>query len=109
MVEISGIYGSISSSCSFPNRDAAQFLKEADAGVCIEPENADQLAEAVQGLADNPRLCRSLGRAGYEYTRKHHDFNTLANDYLDMLDHVREQQVQNKTITAPAAKRRMNF
>ena len=30
---------------------AAQFLREADAGICIEPENADQLAEAVQSLA----------------------------------------------------------
>ena len=108
MVEINGIHGSISSRCSFLNRDAAQFLREADPGICVEPENAAQLAEAVQSLADNPRLCRSFGQAGYEYTRKHHDFNTLANDYLDMLDHVREQQVQNKTITAPAAKRRMN-
>ena len=64
---------------------AAQFLREADAGICIEPENADQLAEAVVNLADDPRLCRSLGQSGYEYTRKHHDFDNLADDYLDTI------------------------
>ena len=68
---------------------AAQFLREADAGICIEPENADQLAEAVEGLADNPQLCRSLGQAGYEYARKHHDFDTLANEYLDKIAQFR--------------------
>ena len=89
MVEINGIHGSISSSCSFLNKDTTQFLREADAGICIEPENAEQLAEAVQSLADNPRLCRSLGRAGYEYARKHHDFDTLANEYLDRIAQFR--------------------
>lgn len=64
---------------------AAQFLREADAGICIEPENADQLAEAVVSLADDPQLCHSLGQAGYEYTRKHHDSDNLANDYLDTI------------------------
>ena len=64
---------------------AAQFLRDADAGICIEPENADQLAEAVVNLADDPRLCRSLGQSGYEYARKHHDFDNLADDYLDTI------------------------
>jgi glycosyltransferase involved in cell wall biosynthesis len=64
---------------------AAQFLREADAGICIEPENAEQLAEAVESLADDPQLCRSLGRAGYEYGRKHHNFDALADDYLDRI------------------------
>jgi len=42
---------------------AAQFLREADAGIFIELENADQLAEAVESLADDPQLCRSPGQA----------------------------------------------
>jgi glycosyltransferase involved in cell wall biosynthesis len=64
---------------------AAQFLKEANAGICIEPENAEQLAEAVENLADDPQLCRSLGQAGYEYVTKHHDRDSLANEYLDTI------------------------
>ncbi len=66
---------------------AAQFLKEANAGICIEPENAEQLAQAVENLADNPQLCQSLGRAGYEYVTKHHDRDNLANEYMDTIVH----------------------
>jgi len=67
---------------------AAQFLREADAGICIEPENADQLAEAVENLADDPELCRSLGQAGREYVTKHHDRDNLASEYLDKIVQV---------------------
>jgi glycosyltransferase involved in cell wall biosynthesis len=64
---------------------AAQFLKEANAGICIEPENAEQLADAVENLADDPQLCHSLGQAGYEYVTKYYDRDSLANEYLDTI------------------------
>ena len=67
---------------------AAQFLREADAGICIEPENAEQLAEAVESLADDPQLCRSLGQAGHKYVTKHHDRDNLASEYLDTIVQV---------------------
>ena len=66
---------------------AAQFLKEAKAGICIEPENAEQLAQAVEKLADNPRLCKKLGQSGYEYVTKYHNRDQLAIKYLDTITH----------------------
>ena len=42
---------------------AAQFLREADAGICIEPENADQLAElAKRYYNEHFGLDRSVAR-----------------------------------------------
>jgi len=64
---------------------AADFLKRTGAGICIEPKNAEQLVRSVESLADNPRLCRSLGQAGYEYVTKYHNSDRLANDYLDII------------------------
>ena len=64
---------------------AAQFLKEANAGICIEPENAEQLVQAVEYLADNPHICRSLGKSGYEYVTKYYNRDQLANKYIDMI------------------------
>jgi len=64
---------------------AAEFLKQANAGICIEPENAEQLAQSVENLADDPQLCQSLGKAGREYVVKHHDRDSLANEYLDII------------------------
>jgi len=64
---------------------AAEFIKQADAGICIEPENAEQLAQEVKNLADDPQLCQSLGQAGHEYVIKHHNHDSLANEYLDII------------------------
>lgn len=64
---------------------AAEFLKQANAGICIEPENAEQLAQAAERLADNPQLCQSLGQAGREYVMKHYNRDNLANEYLDII------------------------
>jgi len=63
---------------------AAEFLKKANAGTCIEPENAEHLVQSVENLADDPDRCRSLGQAGHEYVMKHHNRDDLANEYLDI-------------------------
>lgn len=64
---------------------AAEFVKQANAGTCIEPENAEQLAQSVEKLADSPQLCQSLGQAGRKYVMKHHNRDNLANEYLDII------------------------
>lgn len=64
---------------------AAEFVKQANAGICIEPENAEQLAQAVENLADDPQLCQSLGQAGRKYVMKHHNRDNLVNEYLDII------------------------
>lgn len=66
---------------------AADFIKQSNAGICIEPENAEQLTQAVETLADNPKLSDSLGMAGYEYVKKHHNRDNLANNYLNIIAH----------------------
>lgn len=64
---------------------AAKFVKQANAGICIEPENAEQLAQSIENLADNLQLCRSLGQAGRKYVMKHNDRDSLANEYLTII------------------------
>lgn len=64
---------------------ATEIVKRANAGICIEPENAEQLAQEVKNLADDPQLCQLLGQAGREYVMKHHNRDSLANEYLDII------------------------
>ena len=73
---------------------AAQFLKEANAGICIEPENAEQLVEAVEHLADNSKLCRLYGQSGYEYVTKYYNREQLANKYIDIITHLGHPEKQ---------------
>lgn len=67
---------------------AADLVRSAKAGICIEPENAEELVAALERLADDPRLCSEFGRAGREYVVKHYDRDKLARDYLDVITRV---------------------
>jgi glycosyltransferase involved in cell wall biosynthesis len=77
---------------------AAQFVKEANAGICIEPENAEQLAQVVMYLADNPKICKSFGISGYEYVTKYYNREHLAHKYIDMITYLRNPEEQKVTV-----------
>jgi len=67
---------------------AAELLQRAGGGICIEPENADALVTAVESLARNPALGRTLGQRGREFFQTHLDRRALARDYLALLHQV---------------------
>lgn len=67
---------------------ACALLEEAQAGIAIAPESAEELAAAVVQLADDSGLRRRLGDNGYFYVRRHYDRVRLAERYLDLLAHV---------------------
>ena len=71
---------------------AAEVIRDAGAGICIEPENPQALAEAVKRLAGDRPWGKSLGLAGHHFVMKHYNRDVLADDYLDVL----EQVVQTK-------------
>jgi glycosyltransferase involved in cell wall biosynthesis len=63
---------------------AAEWLNAAGAGICIEPENADQLAAAAERLADDPERRARFGESGRQYVLAHHDRDHLALSYMDI-------------------------
>jgi glycosyltransferase involved in cell wall biosynthesis len=67
---------------------AAELVSEAGAGICIEPENADQLLEAVTRLAREPGLAGQLGEAGLRNIAQRYDYASLAVEYLETLRRV---------------------
>jgi len=68
---------------------AAEVVEAAGGGVCVEPENEQQLVAAVESLADDHGLSESLGQAGRDYVVRHFSRDALAKDYLDVLEQVR--------------------
>lgn len=71
--------------------DAAELLRDASAGICIEPENAEDLVAAVLQLAQDNALRERYGRSGREYVKRYFDRNTLANSYLQLIHLVLER------------------
>ncbi len=68
--------------------EAAQLVQRSGGGVCIEPENATQLADAVLQLADDPALAEQLGQAGHDFMTQHHDRERLAAHYLAIVERI---------------------
>jgi glycosyltransferase involved in cell wall biosynthesis len=68
--------------------ETKEIIEEADCGVCIEPENHHQLAEAVLALSNDPTLLQRLGRNGKTTVKGCYDREKLAGEYLQVLQDV---------------------
>lgn len=65
------------------------LVKEAVCGISVEPENPEDVAEAVMKLYRmNPSERERLGRNGKEYVIKNYDYRVLAQKFLDILIQV---------------------
>ena len=64
---------------------AQQIIEDAGAGLVIEPENADALANAISQLSANRELGEELGRKGREYILQNFSRGRTAEKYIDVL------------------------
>lgn len=63
-----------------------QLVKDADAGVFIEPENAEDFARKVRHYINNSHLISEQGENGYRYAKTRFDRDLLAKQYLNYLE-----------------------
>jgi putative colanic acid biosynthesis glycosyltransferase WcaI len=67
---------------------ARQIIEEADAGLVIEPENAEALAAAIRQLSANREQGKALGIKGREYILRHFSRASTAEKYIQVLERV---------------------
>lgn len=65
---------------------AARIAERSGGGICIEPENEEQLVEAVEALHSDPARAHALAESGHAYVWEHYDRDRLANQYLMLLE-----------------------
>lgn len=65
---------------------AAEFVRAACCGLCIEPENERDLVDAVLRLAADRSLCERLGQAGHQHVVRYFDRDELAQKYLEVIE-----------------------
>lgn len=63
-----------------------QILEAAGAGLAIEPENPEALAQAITELAAKPELRERLGQKGREYVLRHFSRRLTAETYVGVLE-----------------------
>ncbi len=71
----------ITRQCHFPE------VAEARAGIVIEP-NADQLADALNKLLDNPRLCKEMGENGRRLIMEKFTWDKVADQMIQLYEDV---------------------
>lgn len=69
---------------------AREIVAAAGGGVMMDPDDADQLADRVCELADDPEEARRRGAGAREYVLKHYDRDRLAERYRQLLLAVAE-------------------
>jgi glycosyltransferase involved in cell wall biosynthesis len=67
---------------------ATEIVRDANAGICIEPENERDLVEAVKRLARDRDLAQRMGRAGFESIAAVYDYDRLAEKYAEIIERV---------------------
>jgi glycosyltransferase involved in cell wall biosynthesis len=64
---------------------AAELLNRSGGGVCVEPENPEDLVAAVERLADNRAIGHEMGSTGRRYVLRNFDRDQLSRDYIDVI------------------------
>jgi len=67
---------------------AREIMERSRAGICIEPENLQELCEAIVKLRNEDWLRESLGRNGREYIIRNFSRARTADEYLEVLSEV---------------------
>ena len=67
---------------------AREMIEGSRAGLCIEPENVDQLCSAILRLREEQWLRESLGRNGREFIIRNLSRERTADEYLEVLNQL---------------------
>lgn len=62
-----------------------QLVNDAECGICVEPENAEDIANKIKSYIANIDDYKSYGENGYNYAKHHFERKQLALNYLENL------------------------
>ena len=65
--------------------DTHHFVREAQCGLWVEPEDSNALAEAILALYADKELRERLGRKGRQYVEAHYTRQAIARQYHELL------------------------
>ncbi len=61
------------------------IIEQAESGICIEPESASGLLQAVSRLQDDSKLAAQIGEHGRRYVSEHYDRAMLAKRFEELI------------------------
>ena len=68
-----------------------EVVNEAQAGIFVQPGDSEKMAEAIQGLYDEPLNRESMGKNGRQYVEENFDRNMLAEELSGFMGNMVNQ------------------
>ena len=67
---------------------AKDFVEKAEAGIAMEPENAEDMVQVLLKMKSNPDLCRKMGNNAYQNICSKYNRDQQAEDYIIILENI---------------------
>lgn len=67
------------------NTEVGALVDKARCGVCVEPENAEELRDAIIRLAENPSTAEAMGRRGRDHVVTYYSRDVAAAKYHELI------------------------
>jgi colanic acid biosynthesis glycosyl transferase WcaI len=64
--------------------ETCRLIQQAEAGICIPPDNPSKLVESILKLMGDEDLCTSLGSNGRVWAEKYHSVRSAANQFEEL-------------------------
>lgn len=68
-----------------PGSDTWDLVERSQSGICVQPEDAERLAEAIRTLRQDPHLRNRMGENGRRYALEHHSPQSAAAAFEQIL------------------------
>lgn len=65
--------------------EAVELIREAGAGLTVEPENSQEMAQAIRSLYELSDQGKSLGKSGRRYVEDHYSWDSIVSQWLNEL------------------------
>lgn len=75
-----------------PASDVRSLIETAACGLCVDPQNVDQLVAAIRTLYHNPDLRAAMAKRGRQHAEHHFSRQVVARQYHALLTQVAQRQ-----------------
>jgi glycosyltransferase involved in cell wall biosynthesis len=71
--------------------EARKVMERAQAGLCVEPESAEALVDAIRICADDPERCRRFGASGRRFVEQYYSRQAQARRMVALLEELQSK------------------
>ena len=61
-----------------------EIIEENSCGICVNPNNINEIADAIKYLLDNPKIAKQMGKNGQKIVKEKYNWNMEAKKLINL-------------------------